>query len=559
MEEKEKKEQRVFLQALIISFFSCFPPQEDVDSSSRMQAYPLLLRVLHAVQNDGLKRGGYRMEIQRYVQIHPNDNVLVALETISKGEVILHSSETICLKDTIPKGHKFSISNIEEEDTIVKYGYPIGKATQAISKGMHVHTHNMKTSLQDEEKYAYSPVVLHSPFEKKENLTFQGYKRENGEVGIRNEVWIVNTVGCINKVAENLAKLANSQFAAPNFDGFHHFSHPYGCSQLGDDLTYTQKILADLVQHPNAGGVLVIGLGCENNYIDFFKKSIHALDLKRIKFLNVQEVEDEMELGLELLEELFAYVTAFKRTSVPISCLKVGLKCRGSDGFSGITANPLLGTFSDQLIAHGGTTVLTEVPEMFGAETILMNRSKNEEVFEKTVRLINDFKHYFMKYNQPVFENPSPGNKQGGITTLEEKSLGCIQKGGFAPVQDVLQYGDRVTSQGLHLLQGPGNDLVSVTALAASGCQIVLFTTGRGTPFGGPTPTIKVSTNSALFHKKKNWMDFNAGSLVEGATMTEVASQFFSYILNVAEGKSRTNNERNGFREIAIFKDGVTM
>ncbi|EGQ26472.1 altronate hydrolase [Sporosarcina newyorkensis 2681] len=376
---------------------------------------------------------------------------------------------------------------------------------------------------------------------------------------MRNEIWIINTVGCINKVSENLAKMGNKLLHASNFDGVHYYSHPYGCSQLGDDLEYTQRILADLVHHPNAGGVLVLGLGCENNYIDLFKEAIGPYNPKRVKFMSVQSVEDEMEIGMGLLTEVFDYATSFQRENVPVSELKIGLKCGGSDGLSGITANPLLGSFSDRLIGYGGSTVLTEVPEMFGAETVLMERAKDEETFQDIVHLINDFKHYFIKYDQPVYENPSPGNKEGGITTLEEKSLGCVQKGGASPVQDVIEYGSRIQSNGLTLLQGPGNDLVSVTALAASGCQIVIFTTGRGTPFGGPTPTVKVSTNTPLYTKKKNWIDFNAGKLVENVGMDQMTDEFFEYMIDVASGNTETNNEIYGFKEIAIFKDGVTM
>lgn len=376
---------------------------------------------------------------------------------------------------------------------------------------------------------------------------------------MRNEIWIINTVGCINKVAENLAKLGNQLLKADNFDGVQHFAHPYGCSQLGDDLTYTQKILANLVHHPNAGAVIVLGLGCENNYIELFKKTVGHYDEQRVAFLNVQESADEMEEGQQLLEKAFDYVTTFKRQALPISELKIGLKCGGSDGFSGITANPMIGLFSDQLISAGGSTVLTEVPEMFGAEQILMERAKDAAVFEDIVHLVNDFKQYFMKYNQPVYENPSPGNKAGGITTLEEKSLGCIQKGGFQEIKEVLDYGDRMSTKGLHLLNGPGNDLVSTTALAATGCQIVLFSTGRGTPFGGPTPTVKISTNTPLYERKKNWIDFNAGQLVDGKPMDEVVDGFMEYILALASGEVQTNNEKYGFKEIAIFKDGVTM
>ena len=497
---------------------------------------------------------------QDFIQIHKSDNVWICLRDVKKGETVERNGQSVVAREDIPSGHKMANKSIAAGTDIVKYGFPIGHATVNIEAGEWVHSHNVKTNLEGEVSYSYNPVSTSVyPHARAENRTFLGYVRENGDVGVRNEIWIVNTVGCINKVAEQLAKMADQAYKSEHIDGVYHFPHPFGCSQLGDDLVHTQKILADLVNHPNAGGVLVLGLGCENNYIDLFKQAIGPYNAERVKFLAVQQVEDEMEEGLEQIEELVAYASRFKRQEVPVSKLKVGLKCGGSDGLSGITANPLVGAFSDQLISLGGATVLTEVPEMFGAETILMERAKDQQVYGKIVELINDFKHYFAKNGQPIYENPSPGNKKGGITTLEEKSLGCVQKGGFGRVDDVLQYGDRVSGNGLSLLQGPGNDLVSVTALAASGCQIVLFTTGRGTPFGGPVPTVKISTNTPLYERKKNWIDYNAGKLVEGAAMEDVAEDFFQYVLDLASGRVQTKNEVYGYKEIAIFKDGVML
>lgn len=498
-------------------------------------------------------------ESQSVIQIHQSDNVWIALTDLEEGKPVHLNGKSIIVKQSIKRGHKIAALPISKQENIMKYGFPIGKATIDIEEGEFVHSHNIKTNLDGELNYTYNPISK-GVLDRQEKIpTFLGYQRENGDVGVRNEIWIINTVGCINKVSENLAKMGNKSLQAPNFDGVQYYSHPYGCSQLGDDLEHTQKILADLVHHPNAGGVIVLGLGCENNYIDLFKEAIGPYNPNRVKFMSVQSVEDEMEIGMDLLTQVFKYATTFHREEVPVTKLKIGLKCGGSDGLSGITANPLLGSFSDRLINYGGSTVLTEVPEMFGAETVLMERAKDEETFNKIVRLINDFKHYFIKYDQPVYENPSPGNKEGGITTLEEKSLGCVQKGGTSLVQDVIEYGSRVRSNGLTLLQGPGNDLVSVTALAASGCQIVIFTTGRGTPFGGPTPTVKVSTNTPLYEKKKKWIDFNAGELVENIGMDKMTDDFFDYMLSVASGEVLTNNEIYGFKEIAIFKDGVTM
>ncbi|WP_153461874.1 UxaA family hydrolase [Sediminibacillus terrae] len=493
------------------------------------------------------------------IVIHERDNVTIALRDLTPGESIIIEGEEIIVQQAVRAGHKLARKPIPRNENVVKYGYPIGKASSPIEIGEWVHTHNVETNLSGTLDYEYQPTTDKVTSQGQSERTFQGYVRKNGEVGIRNEIWIINTVGCINKTAEVVAKMANEQHKDEQIDGVFHFSHLFGCSQLGDDLHNTQKLLSSLVHHPNAAGVLVMGLGCENNYIAEFKKVIGDFDEDRVKFISVQETTDEIEHSLDLIDELADYARSFKRETLPVSKLKVGLKCGGSDGFSGITGNPLLGAFSDKLIQQGGATVLTEVPEMFGAETILMSRAKDDETFHKIVDLVNDFKEYFLRHDQNVYENPSPGNKQGGITTLEEKSLGNVQKGGFGEVVDVLPYGERMASEGLNLLQGPGNDLVSTTALAAAGAHLVLFTTGRGTPFGGPVPTVKISTNSALAEKKKNWIDFNAGALVEGKSKEELTDEFFDYIVELASGSKQTNNEKFGFKEISIFKDGVIL
>ena len=492
------------------------------------------------------------------LKIHPNDNVAVAIEAISKDESLLLGSFCLISRENIDKGHKIALTNIKTGDHIIKYGFPIGHAIADIKAGEWIHTHNIKTNLGEILDYKYHPEV-------KDKLaaitgkTFAGFRRPNGRVGVRNEIWIIPTVSCVNRNIQLIAKYAMEKFKdVPNIDGIYEFTHPYGCSQLGEDQLNTQRILADLVNHPNAGGVLVVGLGCENNNIAEFSKVLGQYDADRVKFMVAQEVEDEIESGLELISELVQYASQSNREECPVSQLVVGLKCGGSDGFSGITGNPLVGSFSDKLILHGGSTVLTEVPEMFGAETILMNRALNAEVFNKTVKLINDFKQYYVTYDQPIYENPSPGNKRGGISTLEEKSLGCTQKGGTSEVVDVIGYGDIVKNKGLNLLSSPGNDMVSTTALAASGCHIVLFTTGRGTPLGTAVPTIKVATNSDLFKKKANWMDFDAGQLLVGQSMDVVVEEFFDYVIKVASGKL-TKSEMLGSREIAIFKNGVTL
>lgn len=479
---------------------------------------------------------------------------MVAIKDLKKKEIIANNIE---IKDDIGKGHKIAISDIKKGENIIKYGYPIGQATEDIEKGRLIHSHNMKTNLSgiDEYKYEKNLNELDIPFK---DIKFQGYRRKNGDVGIRNELWIVPTVGCSNGIGEAIISGFKDRVDLSKIDNVHIYKHNYGCSQLGDDHRNTRIILSNMVKHPNAGGVLVLGLGCENNNIPEFKDNLQDYDEDRVRFLISQEVEDEVEEGIKLLEDLYAKMIKDKREACPMDSLKIGLKCGGSDGFSGITANPLLGELSDFIVAQGATSILTEVPEMFGAETQLMSRAENEEVFLDIVDLINNFKEYFIEHNQPIYENPSPGNKAGGITTLEEKSLGCTEKGGSATIVDVLDYGEIVSKKGLNLLNSPGNDLVASTALAASGCQMVLFTTGRGTPFATFVPTVKISTNSDLYKRKPHWIDFNAGELLEGKSMDDLVEDFLEYILQVAGGK-KVNSESGNFQEIAIFKTGVTL
>ncbi|SHG03078.1 UxaA family hydrolase [Dysgonomonas macrotermitis] len=495
--------------------------------------------------------------MNKYIKINPNDNVCVAIENLAEGDVVNVEGASITIKNTIETGHKFAIKDIKTNENVIKYGYPIGHATTDIQTGEHVHTQNVKTNLHDNLQYSYVPVhpKLDIP---KSHLKVNGYLRYNGEMGIRNELWIVPTVGCVNGQAQAIIERVKRELDVAHIDDIRVYTHNYGCSQLGDDHNNTKKALAALAKHPNAGGVLVLSLGCENNQQSDFKKEMGEWDPERVRFLISQEVQDEIETGFQMMKELVERMRKDKREPLPLSKLKVGLKCGGSDGFSGITANPLVGQFSDWLIAQGGTTILTEVPEMFGAETILMNRAETKEVFDDTVALINNFKNYFRKFEQPIYENPSPGNKAGGITTLEDKSLGCTQKGGNSEVVDVLDYAQPVTKHGLNLLNAPGNDLVAASALALSGCQIVLFTTGRGTPFGAFVPTMKISTNTRLFNFKNNWIDFNAGVLLEGNSMETVLKDFVNFIVKTADG-AHLKHEITGFKEIAIFKSGVTL
>ncbi|WP_294065936.1 UxaA family hydrolase [uncultured Fusobacterium sp.] len=496
--------------------------------------------------------------MKEFIKINECDNVIIALRDYKKDEVIDLEDEKITLLEDINRGHKIAIKNINKGENIVKYGLPIGYALEDIKVGNWVHTHNTKTNLKDLNTYSYTPKFIDRKLDLKD-IKVNVYKRKNGDVGVRNELWIVPTVGCVNGIAQRIKDAFLAEVGELEIDNINVLTHNYGCSQLGEDHINTRIILQNTVKHPNAGGVLVLGLGCENNQVAEFERTLGEYDRERVKFLISQEVDDEIEIGKNILLDLYNKMKNDKREEVSISAINFGLECGGSDGLSGITANPMLGYFSDYIIALGGTTVLTEVPEMFGAETLLMERCKDEETFEKCVHMINDFKEYFIKNGQEIYENPSPGNKKGGITTLEDKSLGCTQKSGTSKVIDVLKYGEILKEKGLNLLSAPGNDLVATTALAAAKCHLVLFTTGRGNPYGGYVPTVKISTNTQLYEKKRKWIDFNAGRIVtENMSFEEITKEFIDYIVSVINGE-KTNNEKNRFQEIAIFKSGVTL
>ncbi|HEY3220399.1 MAG TPA: altronate dehydratase family protein [Gemmatimonadales bacterium] len=498
------------------------------------------------------------------VKIHPADNVAVAVRALSAGSDVAIDGERVVLAEDVPAGHKFAIHGLRRGEQVVKYGFPVGAVTAPIAVGAWVHTHNLKTCLEGVLEYGYEPVGARVGAQHAAPLqapTFMGYRRANGRVGTRNEVWILNTVACVNHAAERIAREGAARFQE-RIDGVYSFSHPYGCGQLGDDLRNTRRALAGLLRHPNAGGVLVLGLGCENNQMDALLELAGNVDRDRLRFFNSQDVTDEVDAGLEAVGQLVAAMAGDRREECPASDLVLGHKCGGSDGLSGITANPLVGRIADRVTALGGGVILTEVPEMFGAERLLMNRAADEAVFRQIVTLINDFKAYFLRHGQPIYENPSPGNVAGGLTTLEEKSLGAIQKGGQATVTQVLRYGEPAATEvgGLALLESPGNDGVSSTALVASGATVVLFTTGRGTPLGFPVPTLKISSNTAIAEKKPHWIDLNAGAILDGtATMDGLADDLFALILDVASGRALANNEKHGYREIAIWKEGVTL
>jgi len=488
------------------------------------------------------------------IRVDSRDDVAVALRPLEAGEEIELAESNVALRDAIPYGHKFALHEIAEGSAVRKLGWPIGEATRPIRTGEHVHTHNVKTLLEGVEDYRFEPQP--SAALPKSDAHFLGYRRSDGRVGTRNEIWILPTVGCVARTAERIANHANSRRPG-GIDGVYAFAHPHGCSQLGDDLGGTRAILAALASHPNAGGVLLVGLGCESNQLDALMKLVPEELQGRIRTLRAQSEEDETEAGLALVDGLMEQASTAKRQAAPLSELVLGLKCGGSDGFSGLTSNPLVGRMCDTVVGSGGAAILTEIPEIFGAERLLMARAKDRETFDDVVAVTNDFKRYFLEHGQPVSENPSPGNIAGGITTLEEKSLGAVQKAGRAEVSDVIRYGGRVRRKGLSLLEAPGNDAVSSTALAAAGATVILFTTGRGTPLGFPVPTVKIASNSDLAMRKKNWIDFDAGTVLSEG-FDDSAEGLLGTITRVASGDA-TAAERNGEREIAIWKRGVTL
>jgi altronate hydrolase len=495
------------------------------------------------------------------LRIHPSDNVAVALHALSASENV---EGGLTVLGDIPAGHKISLKVIQPGEAVIKYGYPIGVATRKISPGEHVHSHNLTSAMAAKLQHGSFQAAPAKPPAARKPATFEGFRRADGSVGIRNEVWIINTVGCVNHTATKIAELATKKLGinTGTLNGIHTFNHPYGCSQLGGDLLSTQKLLAGLARHPNAGGVLLLGLGCENNQMKSFIEQLGGAATDRFRYFNAQEVDDELETGVKLVCELAEYARQFKRETLFASELVLGMKCGGSDGFSGITANPLVGRVADRLAAAGGTAILSEVPEMFGAEKVLLDRASDAGIYDATIDMVNEFRDYFRRHNEPIDENPSPGNKAGGITTLAEKSLGCVQKGGTAPIRQVLAYGEKATpgAGGIALLNGPGNDGVSGSAESASGAHMILFTTGRGNPMGFPVPTVKIATNTPLAEHKKNWIDFSAGSIADGtATFDQLAEQLFDLVLEIASGKKCARNEINGYREIAIWKDGVTL
>lgn len=494
------------------------------------------------------------------LRVHPADTVAVALTPLSVGERVNVKGTLVELRSDIPAGHKVALEPVRAGDPVMRYGSAIGLASADIAPGEHVHSHNLRTALGTGDTYAYTPVQTATPGASPGRDSFHGYRRADGRVGTRNEIWVLNTVGCVNRAAERIAREGERRARElVNVDGVHAFPHPFGCSQLGDDLSQTRGTLQGLATHPNAGGVVLIGLGCENNRLDALLEGIPDAARERIISFAAQSVDDEEDAGLAAVDTLIERMSRDQREVCPASDLVLGMKCGGSDALSGLTANPLVGRMTDRVTGEGGKSLLTEVPEMFGAERLLMDRAADEEVFHRIVEMVEGFKAYFIRHDQPIYENPSPGNKEGGLTTLEEKSLGAVQKGGTARVTDVLAYGERARQPGLSLINAPGNDAVSSTALAVAGATVLLFTTGRGTPLGFPVPTLKIASNSGLAARKPRWIDFDAGPIAsEGRSMEDMAEALWRLILDTASGRP-ARNEENDYRDIAIWKTGVTL
>ncbi len=517
-------------------------------------------KVLHSASTNTPRSMMTESETMRsdVLKLHESDNVAVALTSLDAGIEVSIDGRLLLVQQDIAAGHKIALVDLQPCAHVVKYGLPVGRVTESIRRGSWVHSHNMRTNLSGTVDYRYQPVPA-SPPAMGPAPTFAGYRRSSGAVGTRNEVWVLNTVACVNRSADRITRICSEQFGK-HIDGVHTFAHPYGCSQSGEDLENTRCILADLMEHPNAGGVLLLGLGCEANLVASLLRVAGDIDRSRIRYFNSQDVDDEVQHGVALVGELVSLMQQDRRSEQPIANLVVGLKCGGSDGLSGVTANPLVGRIADRVTAHGGGAILTEVPEMFGGEQVLMNRAADETLFREIERLVNDFKQYHLQHGRPIYENPSPGNIEGGLTTLEEKALGAIKKGGSATVTEVLRYGERKRTPGLSLLEAPGNDGVSVTAMVAAGATALLFTTGRGTPMGSPVPTIKISSNTAVCERKPRWIDFDAGAVRGGsAEIDDLEADLFELLLDVASGRIQTQNERYGYRDIAIWKTGVTL
>lgn len=496
------------------------------------------------------------------IKLYPQDTVALATSELKKGQTVTVDGETITLLDDIPNAHKIALKDFETGEAVRKYDNIIGYASKPIKKGEWIHSHNEVTGLGKSKEYTYdfNPISI---FPGESDKTFMGYDRADGGAGIRNHLAIISTVFCANGPLRKLARMAEAKYpATENFDGIIAFDQEFGCSQTGKDLVTTCKIIAGIAKNANFGGVLLVSNGCEMAIPSVLEQYMGDYDKKRIRTLTLQEVEDEFTAGMELIDEIMEEMKDDKRTPININRLHIAMNCGGSDGYSGITANTLLGTLCDTLVKEGAIMNMTEVPEMMGAEHILMNRAADKSIFDDIVKMMYDYDAYFARYGEKAADNPTQGNKAGGLTTLEEKSLGCIQKGGHCAVMEVLEYGERATKNGFVLVSGPGNDLAGVSGQIAAGAVLTIFTTGRGTPCGFAGPTFRLASNTALATRKSNWIDYDAGRLLTAKTPEEVEAlnkELYDAIMATVNGQYRTRTEENGYYILGALKDGVTL
>lgn len=484
------------------------------------------------------------------LRLHPKDNVALALRPLPSGARVSVEGISLFTRDPIPYGHKVALVSIPKGGRIIKYGYPIGRAVRSISPGEHVHVHNTESGRAHGD--TARPVIREesSLIPRFPQDTFLGFRRQDGRVGVRNHVLVMASVHCVNGGVERIGREVPGVVALP---------HIYGCSQLGEDLAQTRRVLEGYVSHPNVGATLIVGLGCEalptRELVDGLRDRGY-----RVELLLLQEIGGSraaVRKGKELAAELLGEVGKLRPEPVPLSELVVGVECGGSDAWSGVTANPAVGAIADALVAHGGTVILSEVTEFIGAEHILAARAISPEVGKAILRAVARREGVAVEMGVDLRgAQPSPGNMEGGLTTIEEKSLGAIVKGGTTPVREFLGYGERPSARGLVVMDTSGNDLESVTGMVAGGAQVVLFTTGRGTPVGNPiVPVIKISSNTPLYERMRDDLDFDAGSILRGEPPTSVAARLAALLLEVAGGRP-TQAEVWGHREFAIEPRG---
>ncbi len=498
-----------------------------------------------------------------FIRLDADDNVVTATHALEVGVEVADGKKTIQL---IPSGHKVAIRAIPKGDQIRKYAQMIGVASDHIAPGEHVHTHNCDFVATNQNYEFGTDMRDVTPAT---GDTFMGYKRENGAVGTRNYIAIVTSVNCSATAARRIADAFGPEELAayPNVDGVVAFVHGTGCGMAsdGDGFEALQRVMWGYAKHPNHAGVLMVGLGCEMNQIDWLLEAYGLKASETFQVMNIQNVaglQKTIDMGIAKVRAMLPIANEAKREPCPVSDLKVALQCGGSDAWSGITANPALGYACDLLAAQGGTGVLAETPEIYGAEHLLTRRAVSEDVGKKLIGLVEWWKDYTARNKGSMDNNPSPGNKKGGLTTILEKSLGAAAKGGTSPLTGVYKYAEPVTAKGFTFMDSPGYDPASVTGQIAGGCQVVVFTTGRGSAFGSkPSPTIKVSTNTTMYERMTDDMDVNAGDMLLGdVTLEEKGREIYEMILRVASGEaSKSEAQGLGDYEFVPWQIGAVM